>query len=519
GFTVLALVVTLAGAALLGAALASRRPAAAQAVHDARVLAAARDALVGYAVAYPERVNPAHGPGYLPCPAPDARGIAGPACALATGTTLGRFPWHTLRVNDLRDSSGAGLWYALAESHRNNPKHEPLNAWTRASLAHGGEAIVAALIAPGASLAGQHRGAGGAGSSGDYVEHYLVDAGARGALSTRSASNDRVLLLDATMLHRAIGQRALSSMTRVLERYTARHGRLPWLVPPAAPFPSGAQVGVRGGWLAVHPDPGHASAQALVYESDVTLSWKLLGARLSGHGDAALAATACIDRLPCETGPDGPLRGRAECTWWQHADSLRPPADHARCTVFAQHVAGAVRYAYVITMQVVADGPAQVVDPDEGRLRTRTLRVTRLAASGAGAPVFSVAVDITGPSARTARLTATLDTHTHGELLVADLAYALDVAAGEIPAWIVANDWHRVIALAHAACDAHQPCLALRRTPPGRSAFARDDARALLVAAPPGSRNRRALALDGTSFVDAPAAPDFVDRALVVALP
>ncbi|MEQ8662381.1 MAG: hypothetical protein RLW62_16315, partial [Gammaproteobacteria bacterium] len=380
-------------------------------------------------------VNAAHGPGYLPCPAPDARGIAGPACARATCTTRGRLPWHTLRVNDLRDSSGAGLWYVLAESHRNNPKQVPLNAHSAASLAAAGSSVVAALIAPGAPLSWQRRGAGATADA--WVEHGF---GGSATLLARADANDRVLLLDSATLADAIGRRAFTTLARALADYRARHGRLTWLLPPTVPDATTAVVGVRGGWLAVHPAPAAAPSTAHAYHSAVTLSWRLAGATLGGAGDAALVARTCLASLPCAHGLAAPLRGQAACTWWAAPGSARPPADHAHCTIRARHQAGAVTWDYTFRLVVVADGPAHVAGPTATRLRTRSLRLTRLAAGGTPAPVFDVNVEVSALDGRRARLGAALAAQTSGELVVADLAYALDVAAGELPAWLVAND-------------------------------------------------------------------------------
>ncbi|MGB1884925.1 MAG: hypothetical protein ACPHUF_13550, partial [Gammaproteobacteria bacterium] len=61
-------------------------------------LADARAALIGYAASYPDRVNARFGPGYLPCPARRPGGVAGPACSVSGQTTVGYFPWHTLRT-------------------------------------------------------------------------------------------------------------------------------------------------------------------------------------------------------------------------------------------------------------------------------------------------------------------------------------------------------------------------------------------------------------------------------------
>ncbi|MBT8445985.1 MAG: hypothetical protein KJO38_02475, partial [Gammaproteobacteria bacterium] len=124
-----------------------------------RALSEAKQALIGYAVAYPDRVNAAFGPGYLPCPddpADATAGIARSACASATNSNTGRFPWATLDTHALRDASGARLWYALTDEVRYNPHLTPLNSDTPGSLTVDGAGdIVAVIIAPGAPVAGQ----------------------------------------------------------------------------------------------------------------------------------------------------------------------------------------------------------------------------------------------------------------------------------------------------------------------------------------------------------------------------
>lgn len=121
-----------------------------------QALREAREALIGYAVAYPDRINPRYGPGYLPCPDDDNDGTARTACALATASTTGRLPWRTLDVNDLRDASGERLWYALSENFRNNPHLQPLNSDTAGQLSvDDTDDIVAVIIAPGPVLPGR----------------------------------------------------------------------------------------------------------------------------------------------------------------------------------------------------------------------------------------------------------------------------------------------------------------------------------------------------------------------------
>ncbi len=91
-----------------------------QAASDA-ALAAARDALIAYATARP--IDSTVGPGFLPCPDLDDDGWAEPTCGSMSGETgqwqrLGRLPWKTLGLADLRDASGERLWYAVSSKHK-----------------------------------------------------------------------------------------------------------------------------------------------------------------------------------------------------------------------------------------------------------------------------------------------------------------------------------------------------------------------------------------------------------------
>ena len=118
-------------------------------------LSAAKNALIGYAISYPDKVNPAEGPGYLPCPDNDNDGDAEGSCVLGgVNNTIGRFPYETLELEDLRDSSGQRFWYSLSQNFRNNPsKLVPLNSESPSSAAlsvDGVGDIVAVIIAPGA---------------------------------------------------------------------------------------------------------------------------------------------------------------------------------------------------------------------------------------------------------------------------------------------------------------------------------------------------------------------------------
>jgi hypothetical protein len=86
-----------------------------------RVLAEAREALIAQAADH--AVTPIVGPGYLPCPDLDNDGWAESTCGSLDGASgqaerLGRLPWKTLGVADLRDGYGERLWYAVSSKHK-----------------------------------------------------------------------------------------------------------------------------------------------------------------------------------------------------------------------------------------------------------------------------------------------------------------------------------------------------------------------------------------------------------------
>ena len=115
------LAVLLVIGALLAAAFASQRTAALRERISERSLAQAREALIAYAADRP--INAIVGPGYLPCPDLDDDGWAEATCGSQSGDggqaqRLGRLPWKTLGLPDLRDGYGERLWYAVSSKYK-----------------------------------------------------------------------------------------------------------------------------------------------------------------------------------------------------------------------------------------------------------------------------------------------------------------------------------------------------------------------------------------------------------------
>jgi type II secretory pathway pseudopilin PulG len=158
---VLVLVLTLVVVATLWGITTSLVTAAKRTDRNRATMAAimqAKDALIAHSALYLSR------PGSLPCPATSTSGAAGIACTAfgppQPNAMVGRFPWSTLGLPELRDANGEPLWYAVSPDFR-RVSGLVVNSETRGQLDMDGLAparrVVAVIIAPGAVLGGQNR--------------------------------------------------------------------------------------------------------------------------------------------------------------------------------------------------------------------------------------------------------------------------------------------------------------------------------------------------------------------------
>jgi hypothetical protein len=176
-------------------------------------------------------------PGDLPCPDRNNDGIAEGNCS--TSARLGRLPWRTLGLGDIRDGSGERLWYAVSDRYKNNTRIWPLNtdtpgSWTvRAQNgmlwdATQGSGVVAVIIAPMQPLLRkdgwlQQRDA----LSSEEARHYLdlSELGDNASPSESSAQgfvqapasvffNDVVWPVTASLMHKRMQQQVLSELKR-----------------------------------------------------------------------------------------------------------------------------------------------------------------------------------------------------------------------------------------------------------------------------------------------------------------
>lgn len=274
GFLVLlvALVLALLGGAAWATAWAARTGAAREDEITARTLAQAREALLTHAA---ERaIDPAVGPGYLPCPDRDGDGWAQATCGSLAGDTgqaqrLGWLPWKTLGLPDLRDGAGQRPWYAVSTKHKGllncaasracvdmSPNaalgtvslRDAAGAWIHdgriadaAQAARGGAAAV--VIAPGAPLAGRLLDVvPGIDDNAAFVDRTDLRsgngdgfvAGPRRAADGTAMANDRIVAVGYAELMPRVMRRVAIEAAQCVRLAASRDGALP------RPLPCGA---------------------------------------------------------------------------------------------------------------------------------------------------------------------------------------------------------------------------------------------------------------------------------------
>ena len=447
-----------------GAAAVGWLEAAARSAHTSlrteAALAAARDALIGYAASYPDQHSGRHGPGYLPCPDRSGNGSPNTPCRRKS---LGRLPWRRLGLHDPRDGAGERLWYALADNFRaNGHKHRPMNAATPAGLELDGRGGVAAvLIAPGPPLPFQDRSLdrfdpaqfleGGNERPDDaaYISRGPQPVSPGGFAGGRfdDRFNDRTAAVSRDELMAAASRRALAAARAAVEDYRNapwNAGALPWLVPW-----SGAAEGVI-------PTPGAVAGRLPVSRvgGGLATSFRVRGAPAGGSASASGTVDTAALRLP----PDGAAVPAGRCEWTaaarldcegEHRITLAPGRE--RVFRFDLHFAGET----VITPPTSTD------------VRRRTVR----AAQWLKDSYFEV-LDLAGGTETGRGRLRFAPGPLRGALVVEGVAHPLG-AGEEVPEWLLRNEWHRSLLVGAApafapgggaVCAGAGDCLEVVRT-------------------------------------------------------
>ncbi|MBS1141299.1 MAG: hypothetical protein H6R13_2752 [Proteobacteria bacterium] len=233
-------------------------------------LVQAKEALIAYAAS----VYPAGNvrPGDLPCPDTNNDGKKESSCGNANGSTgqavrLGRLPWKSLGLADLRDASGERLWYAVSNNFKENTRHLPLNSDTTGTIQVADSSgniipdVIAVIIAPGPPLqrlndaAIQDRSPAVENNPANYLDETatednadFTDSGTNGFVGgiVRDAQgrilvNDSMILITYTDLMPLLEKQVASTVLNCLNTYAAyiggihnNQGRYPWAADIAA---------------------------------------------------------------------------------------------------------------------------------------------------------------------------------------------------------------------------------------------------------------------------------------------
>lgn len=201
----------------------------------AAVLAQAKDALLGYAASDSNR------PGELPCPDVNGDGWSLPVDEYIGNNCvqlLGRLPWKTLGLPDLRDGNSEPLWYAVSNSFHANG-NTVINSDTIGTLSINGTQsitnIAAIIFAPGAPQCGQSH-------ANNNVAQYLEAMSSVTATSAVAATpsndcnnapyNDNLIPITRNQLIQAAEQRIAREVKICLDGYAAGSAnKYPWAAP------------------------------------------------------------------------------------------------------------------------------------------------------------------------------------------------------------------------------------------------------------------------------------------------
>jgi hypothetical protein len=436
--------------------------------HNAKVLARAKAALIGY-MAQQAATAGENNPGSLPCPeapanfgVPAQEGITAGSCTLPA---VGRLPWRTIGAEKLVDAAGEPLWYVVSPGWAmpNSTTPTLINSDSLGQLTLDGAAgsAVALIIAPGPAIAAQAgsgcaawtqaRPTGGAPDLRNYLECENANSPADASFVTArpgQAFNDQVLRVTAAevlpALEAAIAERTQREIAPALRtmylldssspRRWVGSSSNPPMFPYAAPFGNPGTANYQGasgmyrGLLPVAP------ASAMVAYASTP------GAAAENNSNGYIMTDPGMEQT-CTWVVANDVR---QCQGFYHEDDMEPWKDlQIRMTATFANVAMGLRAIDTSRMKVYAR-------EDGTSTWTHDLPVSYQAemndGSVSGRPRGSVTI----------RFWATLpniddngwDTYAEFRIrieraVIGDHAL-LDTATSNPLGWFVRNQWHRL---------------------------------------------------------------------------
>ncbi len=212
-------------------------------------LALVKDALIGRAV------SDASLPGSLPCPDNNDDGSADLLSGNDCTNYLGRLPWKSLGLADIRDGDGEHLWYALSRNFRDDNSNH-INSDTAGTLnisgAQPASNVVAIVFSAGNALPNQNRSAtqtalcaatnsviAASWCANNYLENSNANLSKAAALNLNYFSseatnnfNDQLLFITPDELLPLVEHRLAREAKHCLDDYAIKSGgTYPWATP------------------------------------------------------------------------------------------------------------------------------------------------------------------------------------------------------------------------------------------------------------------------------------------------
>ncbi len=465
------------------------------------VLNFAKQALIGYAITYPDKINSEEGPGYLPCPDTDNDGDSEGSCSSGGNTTTGRFPYETLEMEELTDSDGEHLWYVLSDNFRNNPKLTPLNSDTPGELSvNGTDDIVAVIIAPGEPVSGQTRNNTALKSVANYgsstVANFLEDDNADLDLdfvtSATGEFNDRLVTITRAELMNAVEKRVLGEVSQKLNDHKDTYSAVPWLSSFTDPASSAfrAQISTtREGHLPFHwsADPSTIT-NVNPFTTTVSQSWNIdtdtATISISTPVSTTTLTQTCLENLDC-TDPVFPdlasVSGTVNCTWTNKnsADCTALSAyNFVACDLGCGPDTGYCYRLYSVDFPSYTGTNITINNPTASTFRTRDITLTGHMSRQTDAILIrdyyfglDPAMDCLSSTFYLNQMgRLSFDTPTSGTIVTSGVQYDLDVdgidsnddgdyedtgeVSPELPEWFVKNEWHHFVYVAYPTSEA-----------------------------------------------------------------
>jgi hypothetical protein len=419
--------------------------------------------------------------GALPCPdrklPTHAQAGKEESACITDPVRIGRLPWKTLNVADLRDASGEQLWYVLSGNFRKKSGTTVINSDTQGQLTIGGSSsannVVAIIIAPGAALLSQNRDKTDLTALND-ASNYLegANAGANdNTFETRVPPNDRNPVTGDLIFNDRVLTITQAELFAVVEPFVSAKIRSSTALNVKAAIEAYRTTWGNYPFPAAFGDPGTSTFQGTVGATEgllpLTTDSTFITWKTSSPNPAVAAAPGnpgTVDVSPVYATCNNSSATQLECQFdWCGA---LPNRAKVRITATANNVGRAFVARFIDSDLIVNRTNASVNDGDwMSSSATITASAYALQSNANG----TVSLDLEMPdrtcpgSTRTARIRIPVPTY-----------HSITSAGDPDTGWFVSNQWHKLAYYAvspallpggSANCASNPPCLTVNGLP------------------------------------------------------